>query len=56
MSKRQISMTVNGQSYDVAVEHRELLIHTLREQLNLTGSHIGCETSHCGPVLLTSSV
>ena len=48
MSKRQISLTVNGQAYDVAVEPRELLIHTLREQLNLTGSHIGCETSHCG--------
>ncbi len=48
MSKRQISLTVNGQAHDVAVEPRELLIHTLREQLNLTGSHIGCETSHCG--------
>lgn len=48
MSKKLISMTVNGQTHEVAVEPRELLIHTLREQLNLTGSHIGCETSHCG--------
>lgn len=48
MSKKLISMTVNGQPHEVAVEPRELLIHTLREQLNLTGSHIGCETSHCG--------
>lgn len=48
MSKRQISMTVNGQVHEVLVEPRELLIHTLREQLSLTGSHIGCETSHCG--------
>lgn len=48
MSKRLISMTVNGRMHEVAVEPRELLIHTLREQLRLTGSHIGCETSHCG--------
>lgn len=48
MSKKLISMTINGQPHEVAVEPRELLIHTLREQLGLTGSHIGCETSHCG--------
>lgn len=48
MAKKLISMTVNGQAHDVAVEPRELLIHTLRERLSLTGSHIGCETSHCG--------
>jgi carbon-monoxide dehydrogenase small subunit len=48
MAKKLVSMTVNGRSYEVAVEPRELLIHTLREQLRLTGSHIGCETSHCG--------
>lgn len=48
MSKQLISMTVNGQTHEVAVEPRELLIHTLREQFSLTGSHIGCETSHCG--------
>ncbi len=48
MSKKLVSMTVNGKQYDVAVDPRELLIHTLREKLRLTGSHIGCETSHCG--------
>ncbi len=48
MAKKLVSLTVNGKSYDVAVEPRELLIHTLREKLRLTGSHIGCETSHCG--------
>ena len=48
MAKRLISLTVNGETHEVAVEDRELLIHTLREQLGLTGAHIGCETSHCG--------
>jgi carbon-monoxide dehydrogenase small subunit len=48
MSKKLISMTVNGRTHEVAVEPRELLVHTLRERLRLTGSHIGCETSHCG--------
>ena len=48
MAKTQVSMTVNGQSVDALVEPRTLLIHFLREQLNLTGPHIGCETSHCG--------
>jgi len=48
MAKTQVSMTVNGQSIDALVEPRTLLIHFLREQLNLTGPHIGCETSHCG--------
>ena len=48
MSKTQIQLTVNGESHDLLVEPRELLIHVLREKLNLTGPHIGCETSHCG--------
>ncbi|MDI9349490.1 MAG: (2Fe-2S)-binding protein [Candidatus Symbiobacter sp.] len=48
MAKKLIHVTVNGQSHEVAVEPRLLLIHFLREQLNLTGAHIGCETSHCG--------
>jgi len=48
MAKTQVSFNVNGQDVDVLVEPRELLIHVLREQLRLTGSHIGCETSHCG--------
>ena len=48
MAKSQISMRVNGKAVDALVEPRTLLIHFLREQLNLTGPHIGCETSHCG--------
>jgi carbon-monoxide dehydrogenase small subunit len=48
MTQMKISMTVNGTPQSVDVEPRELLIHVLRERLNLTGPHIGCETSHCG--------
>jgi carbon-monoxide dehydrogenase small subunit len=48
MAKVQVTMTVNGKSVDGLVEPRTLLIHFLREQLNLTGPHIGCDTSHCG--------
>jgi carbon-monoxide dehydrogenase small subunit len=48
MSKTQVSFNLNGQPVEVLVEPRELLIHVLREQLQQTGSHIGCETSHCG--------
>ncbi|MFA9419329.1 MAG: (2Fe-2S)-binding protein [Gammaproteobacteria bacterium] len=48
MSKTQVNFNLNGQPVEVLVEARELLIHVLREQLQQTGSHIGCETSHCG--------
>ncbi|HSE79333.1 MAG TPA: (2Fe-2S)-binding protein [Alphaproteobacteria bacterium] len=48
MSKIQIKMTVNGKAIEALVEPRTLLIHFLRDQLNLTGPHIGCDTSHCG--------
>jgi carbon-monoxide dehydrogenase small subunit len=48
MSKTQVAMKVNGRAVDALVEPRTLLIHFLREQLSLTGSHIGCDTSHCG--------
>lgn len=48
MQKRTISLNVNGQQLETEAEPRELLIHVLREQLNITGPHIGCETSHCG--------
>ena len=48
MPKTHVSMTVNGKSVEDLVEPRTLLIHFLREQLNLTGPHIGCETTHCG--------
>jgi len=48
MVKQHISFKLNGQQVDALVEPRELLVHTIREQLSLTGTHIGCETSHCG--------
>jgi len=48
VSKTHIKLTVNGREVDVLAEPRMLLIHVLREELNLTGAHIGCETSHCG--------
>jgi carbon-monoxide dehydrogenase small subunit len=48
MAKTQVKMKVNGSAVEALVEPRTLLIHFLREQLNLTGPHIGCETSHCG--------
>jgi carbon-monoxide dehydrogenase small subunit len=48
MAERDIKLTVNGQEVEASVEPRTLLIHFLREQLNLNGAHIGCETSHCG--------
>ncbi len=48
MAKTLVSMKVNGKLVENAVEPRQLLIHYLREDLNLTGAHIGCETGHCG--------
>src|SRR3569623_2690747 len=48
MAKTHIAFTLNGDKVETLVEPRELRIHTLRERLRQTGSHIGCETSHCG--------
>ncbi|RTL46751.1 MAG: (2Fe-2S)-binding protein [Burkholderiales bacterium] len=48
MPKRILNLKVNGKALEKAVEPRTLLIHFLREDCNLTGAHIGCETSHCG--------
>jgi carbon-monoxide dehydrogenase small subunit len=48
IKKQTVSFKLNGTDVDVVVEPRELLIHTLRERLQHTGPHIGCETSHCG--------
>lgn len=54
MSKKMhIELTVNGEAQEFLAEPRELLIHTLRERLNITGPHIGCETSHCGACTVT---
>ncbi len=44
----QITLTVNGAVHTLEVEPRRLLVHVLREDLGLTGTHIGCDTSSCG--------
>ena len=43
-----ITLTVNGETHSVEVEPRLLLVHLIREQLNLTGTHVGCDTTSCG--------
>jgi len=48
MHKHHISLTVNGEPVEADVEPRLLLVHFLRENLNLTGTHIGCDTTSCG--------
>ena len=48
MAKQIVKMRLNGQQIEQLVDSRTLLVHFLREQMNLTGAHIGCETSHCG--------
>ena len=44
----QVSLKVNGRTRKAQVEPRTLLVHFLRESLNLTGAHVGCDTSQCG--------
>lgn len=48
MAKQIVKMSLNGQAVEQLVDSRTLLVHFLREQMNLTGAHIGCETSQCG--------
>jgi len=48
VSRKTITVTVNGESYEREVDARRLLIHFLRDDLDLTGSHIGCDTGNCG--------
>ena len=48
MAKHDVHVTVNGTSLQAAVESRLLLVHLLRESFRLTGTHIGCDTTHCG--------
>lgn len=48
LSPTTVSMTVNGKSVSGDVEGRTLLVQFIREQLNLTGTHVGCDTSQCG--------
>jgi aerobic carbon-monoxide dehydrogenase small subunit len=47
-SSQAVTVTVNGVEYEREVEARKLLIHFVRDDLDLTGSHIGCDTGNCG--------
>jgi aerobic carbon-monoxide dehydrogenase small subunit len=46
--KRTVTLTVNGSARTAEIEPRDLLVHVLRDGLNLTGTHVGCDTSQCG--------
>src|SRR5207245_5336903 len=48
VSVSTVKLTVNGKAVSVDVEDRTLLVHLLRDHLNLTGTHVGCDTSQCG--------
>ena len=48
MAKLHVKMTLNGTEVEALAEPRTLLVHFLREELGVTGPHIGCETGHCG--------
>jgi carbon-monoxide dehydrogenase small subunit len=48
MSTHSVSLTVNGEARTIEVEPRRLLVHAIREDLGLTGTHVGCDTSNCG--------
>ncbi len=48
MSTVNVRLNVNGTEHDIEVEPRLLLVHALRDELGLTGTHVGCDTSNCG--------
>jgi len=48
VSRKAISVEVNGETYEREVDARRLLIHFIRDDIDLTGSHIGCDTGNCG--------
>ena len=48
MTTQHITVTVNGEAHEADVEPRLLLVHFLRDDLGLTGTHVGCDTSNCG--------
>ncbi len=48
MATHKIKVTVNGGAHEADVDSRLLLVHFLRDDLRLTGTHIGCDTTHCG--------
>jgi len=49
-----VKLTVNGKAVSADVEDRTLLVHLLRDHLNLTGTHVGCDTSQCGACVVQS--
>jgi len=44
----RVQLSINGETHEADVEPRLLLVHLIRENLRLTGTHIGCDTTHCG--------
>jgi len=48
MSKHNVTLTINGQKRSAEVDARMLLVHFIRDQLRLTGTHVGCDTTSCG--------
>ncbi len=48
MARHDITVTVNGDEHAASVDSRLLLVHLIRDELRLTGTHIGCDTTHCG--------
>ena len=48
MARHNVTVTVNGEAHTREVDSRLLLVHLIRDELALTGTHIGCDTTHCG--------
>ncbi len=48
MATHSITVTINGTEHSAQVDSRLLLVHLIRDELRLTGTHIGCDTTHCG--------
>src|SRR5437762_9256582 len=48
VAKKTISVEINGENYEREVEARRLLVHCIRDDLDLTGTHVGCGTGNCG--------
>ena len=48
MSEHTVNVSVNGERYEREVEARKLLVHFIRDDLDLTGTHVGCDTGNCG--------
>ena len=48
VAEQSISVTINGETYEQEVEARKLLVHFIRDVVDLTGTHVGCDTGNCG--------